>query len=319
MPSVYLFNPPSKPTPQPRRNVSGYCALTYGVLEGMHQLGIEAVCANAGLCARSTGPFGPDYDFYLVQREPHVDTAAVFELLERHGCLARTAFLDSMDQRFGVDWFWRDSPACYFKTANRPEYDTTPLQFCIQDRFLPQSRPTPQDVVFYVCSLGSHPERAAIKRELKRGPWRCEFGPVTDPNDQPHELSHRVGGHHHAAFYRRLSECKVAVNVRGGAPDCYRYWEIAASHAVLVSFPVEEEVYGFETPPTPGVHYLQYRSAGDIPDAVTEALDRYDELHRAQQRFFLANHRSRNRALTVLRHLSGGLKVSPHACVETAP
>lgn len=316
-PQVYLFNAPSEAVPHPRRNVSGYCALTYGVLEGLHALGVPVRCAHDGLCARDVGAFDPAADVYLVQREPHVDTADVLELLQRHGALSRTVFLDSMDRRFGVDWFWRDSAAAYFKSDDGQAYGTESLQFCIQNRFIPATRPEPQDVVFFVCSAATHPERRAIRRVLEKGPWNCEFGPLVDTDQDSRYPSHRVGGHHNRAYYRRLSECRVAVNARGGAVDCYRYWEIAASHAVLVSIPVEEELPGFRDPPTPGVHYVAYRSPDELPGAIEEAFDRYDELHDTQREFFLANHRSRNRALTVLNSMGLNVPVVARPVEET--
>ena len=320
--SVYLFNAPNYSSVEHRRKasgyctVTGYCSVTYGVLEGLYDLGFEVVCANEGLCARAIGPFDPSCDLYLVQRDPQSDTAGVLRLLERHGCLGRTALLDSLDHRFGIDSFWIESDARYFKKENEPGWVATTLLHCIQNRYLPETYPEPQDLVFSAFKLSTHPERAAVRRLLERGPWPCEFGPVVDPAGSRHPLADLVGGHHHPAFYRRLNECKVAVNVRGGARDCYRYWEIAASHAVLVSFPVEEELHGFPNPPTPGVHYVPYRSIEEVNDAVAEAFDRYQELHDAQREFFLCNHRSRNRAATVLRCMGLTEAAAAAGCAE---
>ena len=298
--SVYLFNSPHFLAQGVPRKGSGYCALTHPVLEGLHDLGVAVVCAQGGIYVREAGPFEPTYDLYLVQRGPHFDSAAIFRTLEAHGCLSRTVLIDSLDHRFGIDSFWMASGVRYFKKENEPESGADTLLYCIQNRYLPQERPEPQEVVFYACRLATHPHRAAIRRELERGGWTCEFGPLVDTECPKNENLRLLGCYHNRSYFRRLNEGKVAINARGGALDCYRYWEIAASHAVLVSFPVEEEIYGLDRPPTPGVHYVPYRFVEEVNAAVVEAIDRYDELHDAQREFFLAHHRSRNRAATVL-------------------
>lgn len=303
--SVYVFNSPHFLAEGVARQGSGYCALTHPLIEGLHDLGVRVVCARAGINVRRTGPFEPTYDLYVVQRGPHFDTAAVFETLRANGCLPRAVLIDSLDHRFGIDPFWAAAGVQCFKKENEPEFGASTFLFCIQNRYIPQTRPEPQDVVFYACRLATHPDRPRIHQQLEKGGWRCERGPLFDDDRPRDENTRLLGYYHNASYFRRLSECKVAVNARGGAVDCYRYWEIAASHAVLVSFPVEEEVYGFEDPPTPGVHYVRYRSVEQVNDAVAEAFDRYEQLHDAQREFFLTHHRSRNRAAAVLR--SAGL------------
>ena len=221
------------------------------------------------------------------------------------GCLSRTVLIDSLDHRFGFDPFWMEAGVRYYKKENQPGSGAQSLQFCIQNRFLPTERTNPRDVVFYACRLATHPERPLIRRALEKGVWKCEFGPLVDEGEDVDGRDRYLGCYHNASYFQRLNECKVAINARGGALDCYRYWEIAASHAVLVSFPVEREMHDFESPPMPGVHYIPYHSVEQINDAVAEAFDRYEELREAQRKFFLSHHRSRHRAARILR--SAGL------------
>lgn len=316
-PRAFLFNPPDRRAQGVSRKTSTYCNLTHAVVDGLTELGVDVSCEHAGPIDWPTTPRRPDYTLYLVQRHSDLDSAAVFKWLEEHGCLHRTAFIDASDTRFGLDWFWANSEAHYFKTDNHPRFGVHTLPYCIHHRYLPDTRPAAQDVVFFVCRLSTHPDRPRIRDALERGGWRCEFGPIADSADARVRRYRGIPHYHNAAYFQRLNACKVAVNAPGGAFDCYRYWEIAASHAVLVSFPVEQRLHGFPNPPTPGVHYVPYHSADDVNAAVAEAFDRYDRLHDAQRRFFLANHRAVNRASTVLNQLGVPTPVGPPFCLAT--
>ncbi len=300
---IYVFNAPDLQARGLVRKSPAYCNLTHALVEGLGDLGVGVSCAHENPLRWPTAPFRDDYYSYLVHRHPNLDTADVFRTLQRHACLPRTAFIDAMDERFGLDWFWARSAARYCKSNNHPRFGVTALPYCILDRYIPETCAEPQDVVFFACNLATHPDRPLIRAALERGPWTCEFGPLHDTDADRSERYRRIAPYHNHTYYRRLNECKVAVNAPGGAWDCYRYWEIAAGNAVLVSFPVEDRICDFPDPPIPGVHYVPYRSIDEINDAVASAFERYDELHAAQHDFFLNHHRSRHRAAAVLQRL----------------
>lgn len=296
---VYLFNAPPLPGGDQHRTPDPYCNLIEGFVEGCGEVGVNLACAHVNPYGLIVRPFAADYAAYIVQRHPNLDGAAIFSALAAHDCLSRTAFIDGLDDRFGLEWFWKHSAAVYFRNANRPHFGVATLPFGILGRYVRQTQLRPGNVVFYVCNESNHPDRLLLRRRLERGPWECAFGPLVD-DDGPVVCNTRRG---HQRYLRRLNECKVAINAPGGAPDCYRYWEIAASNAVLVSYPVEHCVHEFPDPPTPGVHYVAYNSVAGIHDAIAEAMDRYDELHAAQREFFLTRHRSRHRTVRVLNAL----------------
>ncbi|MBI4717117.1 MAG: glycosyltransferase [Planctomycetes bacterium] len=297
--NAFVFNPPWRLPVPPPRVPSGYCQLTHAVVEGLVDLGVETTCLHHAVYAVRTGEFRATYDLYLVEREPHTDTAAILERLDAHGCLARTAFIDSHDRIFGVDSFWLEAARAYFKSDARPGDGTVLLPHGIQNRYLPAERPRAGRDVFFVCNDAAHGDRPKIRQELLRGGWSCQFGPLLDEDDVD-PLHRALGPYHNARYYRGLNQCRVAINARGGQPDCFRYWEIAGSFAVLVSFAMEEEYADFPDPPHPDVHYVRYAGPEDVARAVRGALDHAAEFNERQREFFLSRHRSRHRAARVL-------------------
>ena len=283
---------------------AGYCGVTSCVLEGLAKLSVDVTAMKEGLHVARTGTFRDDYDLYIVQRSKLIDLAEILSLLERHGCLQCTAFIDGHDYVFGPDFFWLHSPATYFQKENFGEYGTRTLLFGIEDRFVPAdprgAGPPPADRVMFAYRFETHPERAALRARLQDAGFDCIMDAIEDPAEHRGPLYWQTGRRHNRAYYRALAHCRVGVSAEGEAADTLRYWEFAASRAVLVSPPVETIIRDFPDPPTPGVHYVAYHGVEDVADAVREAIDRYDQILPAQREFFLSHHRSVHRARQLL-------------------
>lgn len=296
---VYVFNSEHPMVRGDMTHGAGYCGVTACLLEGLRQLGVSVTAANQGLHVRQTGTFRADFDWYIVQRSSLYNHAETFRLLERHGCLDRTAFIDGHDYAFGPDFFWLHSPATYFLKENYGEYDVHTMPFGIEDRFLPRVEASDTERrprVMFSYRYETHPGRAEIRRELLGAGLDVVCDWIEDPPHKRGLLHWQTGRRHNEAYYRALAACRVGVAAEGEAVDTLRYWEFAASNAVLVSPRVEEIIADFPAPPTPDQHYVPYCSAEDASVAVEEALDRYEVLLPQQREFFLAHHRSVHRA-----------------------
>ena len=302
---IYLFNSEHPMVRGVMDRGAGYCGVTSCLLEGFAQLGLEVTAMNQGLHVTRTGPFGDGYDLYVVQRSKLFNQARVFRLLKDHGCLERTAFVDGHDYVFGPDFFWLGSPAIYFQKENFGEYGTRTLLFGIEDRFIPGPDPPPAGPpgrrVMLAYRYETHPDRAVIRQRLREAGFDVVCNLIEDPPERRDTLYWQTGRRHNRSYYTALAECSVGVAAEGEAVDTLRYWEFAASNAVLVSPAVEKTIAGFPNPPVPGVHYVAYTGPGDVVDAVGEALERYDEILPVQREFFLSHHRSVDRARQMLR------------------
>jgi hypothetical protein len=242
---------------------------------------------------------------YVVQRSSLFDHAEVFRLLERHGCLPRTAFIDGHDYSFGPDFFWLHSPAFYFQKENLGEHDAHTLLFGIEDRFCSFSggvaRTERKGKVMFAYRYDTHRDRPLVRERLQDAGFDVVWSQIEDLPEQRSRLYWQTGRRHNRSYYQALAECSVGVAAEGEAVDTLRYWEFAASNAVLVAPPIEETIVDFPDPPTAGVHYVRYRGPDDVAAAVEEAIERYDEVLPAQREFFLTHHRSANRARQVIK------------------
>ena len=317
---IYVFNSEHPMVRGVMNRGAGYCGVTSCLLEGFGQLGLEVTAMNEGLHAAVTGPFRDDYDLYVVQRSKLFDLARVFRLLEDHGCLERTAFIDGHDYIFGPDFFWLHSPATYFQKENFGGYGVHTLLFGIEDRFIPpdgaSAKPPSGQRVMFAYRYETHLDRAIIRRRLKDAGLDVVCTTIEDPPERRSEFYRQTGRRHNQAYYEALAGCRVGVAAEGEAVDTLRYWEFAAGRAVLVSPPVERIITDFPHPPTPGVHYIPYSGPEDVVAAVREALDRYDEVLSAQREFFLAHHRSVHRARQLLDVMQNPRRnrVNGHGC-----
>ncbi|NOT02264.1 MAG: glycosyltransferase family 1 protein [Phycisphaerales bacterium] len=303
---IYVANVPQASTvDEPTNRGSGYCGVTACLLEGLKQLGFAVTAAHDGLHVYQTGQLHEQYDLYVVQRSMQHDQSTVFRELEKWGILGRTAFIDGFDYVFGPDYFWLKSPVAYFQKENLGRHPVHTLPFGIEDRFIRDGRRIPAHGranarVMFAHRYQTHADRPVILRMLQEAGMDVVWRRIEDPPETRGPVYWQTGGRHNASYYGALDTCRVGVAAEGEAVDTLRYWEFAASGAVLVSPRVEQIITGFPDPPTPGVHYVPYDGPEEVVDAVRTAIDRYDEVIEAQREFFLSHHRSVHRAKRLL-------------------
>lgn len=288
---------------------AGYCGVTACVLEGLNQLNVGVTAAFDGLHTGETGGLHGGYDLYLVQRSMHYDQSSVFRTLAGWGVLKRTAFIDGFDHVFGPDYFWLHSPATYFQKENFGAFDVHTLPFGIEDRYIRRdpsapSRSRVSGRVMFAFRYPTHADRPVICRRLVEAGLEVVRGRIEDPSDERGPMYWRTGGRHNHSYCTALDTCRVGVAAEGEAVDTLRYWEFAASGAVLVAPRIEQILSGFPDPPTAGVHYIPYDGPQDVVEAVRTAIARYHEVIGAQREFFLTHHRSVHRAKRLLAIMS---------------
>ncbi|MBI4717118.1 MAG: glycosyltransferase family 1 protein [Planctomycetes bacterium] len=303
--NVFVFNPDHPMARGDMSRGSGYCGLTACVLEGLQQLGHRVTSWHVGINAPDAGPFRADFDLYLVQRSNLFSQTQVLRLLERDGCLPRTAFLDGHDWAFGPEFHWLHTPATYFKKENFGDFPVHTLPFGISDAVLPERYGADGTArggarVMFALRYETHRDQRRIISSLQETGIECLTGRIEDPTERRDVRYWLTGGRYNRTYYDALRGCRVGLAAEGAAVDTLRYWEFAASFVALVAPRVETVIRDFPDPPSPGKHYVAYDGVESVVPAVRQALERCEEIVPQQREFFLAHHRCRHRALRLL-------------------
>jgi len=186
-----------------------------------------------------------------------------------------------------------------------------PMPFGIEDRVINNFNEKPEYFISCMMLSARVPERNKLISYLegKKKDFKKIFIGIIAFDDESWEIMERLGASdpfidrdnrgyatQNKKYYDQLNNSHICISVPGGGFETFRYWEILASGALLISKRISLQAHNSLTD---GVHFLGFDTIDELDDVLNFALKNPGEImkiRRAGYEFSLKHHRSYNRA-----------------------
>jgi len=194
-----------------------------------------------------------------------------------------------------------------------------PLPFGIEDRVINDFNENPEYFLSCMMETSRVPERNKLISYLEGKknkidkifigiiPFDNESWSIMEnlkASDPQIERSNRGYATHNKRYYEQLNNSNMCISIPGGGFETFRYWEILASGALLIS---KRSTLQVPNELVDGVHYLGFDTMDDLDNILNFAQSNpieVNKIRRSGYQFSLKHHRTFNRAEYFLSRIS---------------
>jgi Glycosyl transferases group 1 len=229
---------------------------------------------------------------------------ALFQKCTRDKCI----FIDVSDNFIYID---KNFTSCrfYFKREKRHSYkypkNVKALPLAICSRYLPAEFANKDIKYSFMAKMYSEqisPRRKYAEIAIARGNGRRDVVVDEVRSTIKNDLQQWTGGRASSDYLANLNRSMASISVRGYGCDTFRYWEILANKACLISEPVELLI---EIPNELRAHqhYIPFKSPAELDKILKNVLEKpekYITIGEAGHAWAVKYHAAKSRAELVL-------------------